>query len=60
MLTRYNQEVPFGLPNVDGIASIARKTVEDHRTQVHRDSFLKSKERTQSPSRTPDNTNLKI
>ena len=34
MLTRSNQEVPFGLPNVDGIASIARKTIEDFRAQV--------------------------
>ena len=60
MLTRSNEEVPFGLPDVDGIASIAPKTVEDHWTQVHRDSFLKSKEWTLSPSRTPDNADLKI
>ena len=31
MLIGPNEKMPFGFPNVDGIASIARKTIEDFR-----------------------------
>ena len=31
MLICSNEKIPFGFPNVDGVAPIARKTIEDFR-----------------------------
>ena len=35
VLTRSDEKMPFGFPDVDGIASIALKTIENQRAQVY-------------------------
>ena len=46
MLKRSNEKMSFGFPYVNGVASIAHKTIKDFRAESHRQSVLKRKKST--------------